>query len=145
MDIVHKSWKTTTPPLKKLLSRTITHSLSRQLNKTKFEVVFEGFLDPLNASSEQPDVIIYSKLENFRPVAAIEICTTEEFVEMLLLAKLLTESYKLKEFFIFNYEADQWYRLDEHGIDKSSSVSSLLSVDLKRMINLFPYDDLYSL
>lgn len=142
MDIIHKSWKITTPPLKKLLSHTITHSLSRHLDRTKFEVVFEGFLDSENSSSEQPDVVIYSKKQDFKPIIAIEVCTTEEIVEMVFLAKHLAETYQLREFFIFNYKTDQWLLIDRHGLQNSSSYSSFLSVDLKKMIDLFPFDKL---
>ena len=142
MDIVHKSWKITTPPLKKLLSRTITHLLSRHLNKNKFEVVFEGFLDSINSSSEQPDVVIYSNQDKLIPVVAIEICKSEEIIEMVLLAREIVKTYSLKEFFIFDYEASQWHLVDQTDDVRIGSFSQMLSVDLKRMVNLFPFDDI---
>lgn len=140
MDFVHKTWKFNTASEKKLLSRNVTHLLSHQLNKNKFEVVFEGYLDSFNSSSEQPDVVIYSKEKKLTPVIAIEFCKADEMVEMQLLGKHLVSHYSLCEFFIFNYETKKWLMMNKRGDAISDSYSLLLSIDLKKMVNLFPYD-----
>jgi hypothetical protein len=135
MDIVHKMWKASTPPLKKLFAKTITHQLSRNLDKKNFEVVFEGFLDSQIQSIEQPDVVIYSKLHGLAPLVAIEICQKEEVPEMMIIGKRLTETYSLKEFFIFDNGSDIWYRIDRNGNESINSMSAFLSLDLKNMTN----------
>jgi len=142
MDLVHKTWNVTTPPLKKLLARTITHLLSRQVDQNKFEVVYEGFLDAHNPEGEQADVVIYSKQSELKPAVAVEICSSTEELEMILLAKSLMEHYGLKEFFIYVLDTGSWKYISNDGRENNSSFSTLLSADLNRMINLYPYEDL---
>jgi len=139
MDIIQKSWKITTPPLKKLLSRTITHRLSQKLNKNLFEVVYEGFLDSHNPISEQPDVVIYSKQDYFKPVCAIEVCKASELLEMILIAKNNLQTHHLREFFIYVHESDTWYLINNSNTPEIiSSYSSLFSIDLRDTIRMFP-------
>ncbi len=139
MDIIQKSWKITTPPLKKLLSRTITHRLSREINKDNFEVVYEGYLDAHNLAGEQPDVVIYTKTD-LAPVMAVEICKADELLEMVLIAKNTLDHYPLKEFFIYDYESEKWYLVnDREDSPKQTSFSNFFSLDLRETIRLFPH------
>jgi hypothetical protein len=138
MNMMEKFWRVDTPPLKKLLAKTITYRLYRKLNKGSFEVVYESNLDPSNPDSEKPDVVVYSKKKYFMPVVAIEICNAKEIRETILEAGKMLTTYKLEEFFIFDYESDNWFFINEQGDKKLNSFSNYFSIDFNSLVELFP-------
>lgn len=74
-----KSWLPKISGTKKYLAVDIALQLSRIINRRKFEVVYEGFIDLHNIDSEQPDIVVYHKENNLQAVMIIEICSNENF------------------------------------------------------------------
>ena len=122
---------------KEFLSRVIANQLSRHLDFDNYDVKCEGCLEKENPASEKSDVVVYRK-DNFLPVAAIEICKTDDLTDSFVLSKKLRAQYALEEFFIYDYEADLWCR--EAKNFSQSGFSIFFNLDLKGMVSLFLTD-----
>jgi len=123
-----------TYPMKAFLSKVIANQLSRHLDFNNYDVKCEGCLENENPSSEKSDVVVYRK-DTFQPVAAIEICRTDDLTDSFVISKKLRNQYSLEEFFIYDYEADLWCR--EAKNFTQSGFSIFLNIDLKGMVSLF--------
>lgn len=134
----NKNWQSSIATTKKFLSRQITHRLSRKLDTSKFEAVYDGVLDVFNPFGEEPDVVVYKKENGIQPVVAIEICKKEDLLEMSIYARQLMIQHKLKEFFFYDVDEDCWSRLDHHEELVPSCVSNELSIAFDDMVVLFP-------
>lgn len=130
-----KSWSTgTLAGLKKLLARNFTYSLSRILDRHKYETVHEGYLDIHFNPEEQPDVVIYDSSGKCSPLVAIEICIENDALKLVDAGSYLLDHHPLREFFLFDYLNDRWFRFTRFSdsyeeTDFSDALGIRLSID----------------
>ena len=139
MNTLNNSWSTPAETTKKFLSRQITHRLSRFLDRQKFEAVYEGGLDAINPTQEEPDVVIYKKDGGLAPVVAVEICNKAQLPEMSRVANQLITRFRLNEFFLYTMDETRWYR-QSAGSPESipTCVSESLALAFDDTVILFP-------
>jgi hypothetical protein len=130
-----KSWLPIISGTKKFLAADLAFRLSRKINRRMYEVVFEGFIDPHNPESEQPDIVIYHKNESLRPVMIIEICDSENINASQRAIEMLSVIHCIDESFVYDLENDKWYLLKKGtGFFEESSFSELFDADLNRLL-----------
>lgn len=131
-----KSWLPLISGTKKFLAADLSHRLSRLINRRKFEVVYEGFIDLHNIDSEQPDIVVYDKEDNLHPVMIIEFCDNENAEDTFRTIEILSRIYHIRESFVYNIENNIWYELkngeDAFGI---STYSDFFKMDLNRLLH----------
>ena len=120
MEALSKNWNNGISSSKKFLSRTITHRLSHLLDSKAYEVVFEGHLN--THDENEPDVVVYQRGKEIKPVMAIEVCQHSEVSPMMNKAQSLMESFGLTDFFIYDRDTLGWTNL--HREAKSLIISS---------------------
>lgn len=120
MEALSKNWNNGISSSKKFLSRTITHRLSQLLDSKAYEVVFEGHLN--THDENEPDVVVYQRGKEIKPVMAIEVCQHSEVSPMMNKAQSLMESFGLTDFFIYDRDTLGWTNL--HREAKSLIISS---------------------
>src|SRR3954468_17739536 len=106
-----KSWLPIISGTKKFLAADLSFRLSRKIDRRIYEVVFEGFIDSHNPESEQPDIVIYHKNDNLKPVMIIEICDRENIESTCHVIETLSMIYHIDESFVYDLENDKWYLL----------------------------------
>jgi hypothetical protein len=112
-----KSWLPATSGTKKFLAAALSHKISKVLNRKKFEVVFEGFIDLHNFDSEQPDIVVYNKEENMNSVMIIEFCSKENLEPAFTTIEILSKIYHIRESFIYDIDKTTWHLL-KNGSEK---------------------------
>ena len=61
MAVLLRNWQDPETGRKKFIASVLLYHLSKKVNRNRFEVVQEGYLDLADLNSEQPDIIIYDK------------------------------------------------------------------------------------
>lgn len=135
-----KSWLPLLSGTKKFLAADLAHRLSRIINRRKFEVVFEGFIDLHNIDSEQPDVVVYHKENNFHPVMIIEICDKENIESTMRTIEILSKIYHIEESFIYDLENKNWLLLKNNSqVYEKSGYSDYFDFDINKLSNQVSY------
>lgn len=131
-----KSWLPLISGTKKFLAADLAHRLSRIINRRKFEVVYEGFIDLHNFDSEQPDIVVYNKEENLHAVLIIEICEKENLESTFRTIEILSRIYHIPESFIYDLENEKWFLL-KNGSEKfeTNSFSNYFDTDLNKLLH----------
>ncbi|MEO5569332.1 MAG: hypothetical protein ABIT08_09145 [Bacteroidia bacterium] len=133
---LEKSWLPPIAGRKKFFSSTFYHKLSQQLDKKRFEIVYEGYADPFDLDSEQPDVVIYDKKGGIAPALLIEFCNDSNQGDVLRTIQIISEVYEAKEAYVYNFQSDRWFRFSNVPEQKSeTSFSNLLGIDMKKTFN----------
>ena len=131
-----KSWLPVISGTKKFLAADLAHRLSRIIDRRKFEVVFEGFIDLHNIDSEQPDIVVYDKDENLRPVMIIEICDTAHVEASLRTIEILSNIYHIDESFVYDMENEKWFLFKKETLQaESGSFSEQFETDLNKLLH----------
>jgi len=130
-----KSWLPIISGTKKFLAADLAFRLSRNINRRTFEVVFEGFVDLHNPESEQPDIVIYHKNENLRPVMIIEICDVDNMENTTRAIEMLSVIYHIEESFVYNIADEKWYLLKKGSTRfEPGSYSEFFKTDLNKLL-----------
>lgn len=130
-----KSWLPPVAGTKKFLAANLAHRISRILNRRKFEVVVEGYLDLHNSDSEQPDIIVYEKDNGLKPVMMIELCGEPEYESTTRTMEILSGIYRVKESFVFHLATGKWLKTGlNHPITEESAFSSILKASLMDLL-----------
>ncbi len=130
-----KSWLPPAAGTKKFLAGNLAHRLSRILDRRKFEVVVEGFLDLHNTDSEQPDIIVYEKGSILKPVLMIELCGEAEFESTVRTMEILSGIYRVDESFVCQLDSGIWLKTGlDFTVPETSSYSSNLRTDLNELL-----------
>lgn len=130
-----KSWLPIISGTKKYLAADLAHQLSRIINRRKFEVVYEGFIDLHNIDSEQPDIVIYDKENNLKAIMIVEICDNENFLSTRRTIEILSQIYQLEESFIYNMDTEKWYLIKKGDLAfEANSWSLYFWIDLNKLM-----------
>jgi hypothetical protein len=130
MEALSKNWNNGIASSKKFLSRVITYRLSNLLDSKAYEVVFEGRLNTFDEN--EPDVVVYKRGKEIKPVMAIEVCRHNDVSPMILQAKSLMESFGLADFYIYDRDNLCWTNLRHEAkgfVISSSSFFKNVSLD----------------
>lgn len=130
---LEKSWLPPIAGRKKFFSSAFYHKLSQELDKKKYEVVYEGYADPFDLDSEQPDVAVYDKMNSVNPVLLIEFCNNSNEEDVLRTIQVIREVYEAKEAYVYNFQSERWYKFSNALEQKSdTSFSTLLGIDMNQ-------------
>lgn len=135
-----KSWLSLLSGPKKFLAADLSHRLSRIINRRKFEVVFEGFIDLHNIDSEQPDVVVYHKEDNLRPVMILELCNKENLDATMRTIEIISKIYHIEESFIYEMESKTWYLLKLNStVFEPRGYSDYFHIDINKLVSQASY------
>ncbi|GAB4009975.1 hypothetical protein GCM10028808_19830 [Spirosoma migulaei] len=102
----------------------------------QLEPLPETMLDEGQASPV-PDLILYDNEARTTPII-IEVCHSDGLRKDLkkVIALLDADDYGIKEGFVYDYVADQWYRYikGDGGLTQSTSFSEILQLDLNQFL-----------
>lgn len=88
-------------------------------------------------ASPVPDLILYDNEARITPII-IEVCHSDGLRKDLkkVIALLDADDYGIKEGFVYDYAADQWYRYikGDGGLTQSISFSEILQLDLNQFL-----------
>lgn len=133
---LEKSWLFPVAGKKKFFSSTFYHRLSQEIDKKRFDVIYEGYADPADLDSEQPDIVIYDRKENAkRPALLVEFCTTRNQDDVLRTMEIVSRIYRTREAYVYNLETNLWFKFAEGVLQKeASSYSNLLVMDMNKIL-----------
>lgn len=124
---------------KKFISRELSYKLSRYLDPSKFEAVYDGELDVFNSPGQESDIVVYGKENGLMPLVAIEICNKADVPEMSRFAQKLIRAFSLKEFFLYALDEKRWYRQTSSSAENTSSCrSESLALSFEDALTQFP-------
>ncbi|MEP7170566.1 MAG: hypothetical protein ABI855_14445, partial [Bacteroidota bacterium] len=130
---LEKSWLPPIAGTKKFFSSAFYHKLSQELDKKKYDIVYEGYADPFDLESEQPDVVVYDKKDSVTPALLIEFCNDNNEEDVLRIIQVIREIYEAKEAYIYNFQSDRWFSFSNADKQKSDvSFSKLLGIDMNQ-------------
>jgi hypothetical protein len=133
---LEKSWLPPIAGRKKFFSSTFYHKLSQQLDKKRFEIVYEGYADPFDLDSEQPDVVVYERKSGIGPALLIEFCNDSNQEDVLKTVQVISKVYEAKEAYVYNFQSDRWFSFVNVPEQKpETSFSRLLGIDMKKTFN----------
>jgi len=133
MKLFEKSWLQPISGLKKFTAINLTYSLSRLLNRRKFEVVNESYIDLHDFNSEQPDIIIYDINADYKPALIIEMTDHENFDSTILKMKIISKVYHIPDAFVFDLDEQKWFRVNGNNV-QSSSLSEKFGFNLENVL-----------
>jgi len=133
---LEKSWLPPIAGRKKFFSSAFYHKLSQELDKKRFDIVYEGYSDPFDLDSEQPDVIVYDKKNSVHPVLIIEFCTDSSEEDVLRIIQVIREVYEAREAYVYNVESERWFKFSNVTEETpNTSFNTILGIDLKQILN----------
>ncbi len=133
---LEKSWLPPIAGRKKFFSSAFYHKLSQELDKKRFDIVYEGYADPFDLDSEQPDVVVYDKKNSINPVLLIEFCNNSNEDDVLRTIQVIREVYEAKEAYVYNFQSDRWFKFSNATEQKSDAAfSSLLGIDMNKIFS----------
>ena len=136
MTHLEKSWLPPIAGRKKFFSSAFYHKLSQELDRKKFDIVYEGYADPFDLDSEQPDVVVYDKMNSINPVLIIEFCNDCNEEDVLRTIQVIREVYEAKEAYVYNFQSDRWFKFPNVPEQKAgTSFSNLLGIDMNITFN----------
>jgi hypothetical protein len=136
MTHLEKSWLPPIAGRKKFFSSSFYHKLSQELDKKRFDIVYEGYADPFDLNSEQPDVVVYDKKNSVNPILLIEFCNDENEEDVLKTMQVMSEVYEAKEAYVYNFQSDQWFKFCNLPEQKSNtSFSNFLGIDMNKIFS----------
>lgn len=112
-----KGWRGSTSGQKKFIASILAYELSRQLDRRRYEVVNESFIDINDLNSEQPDVVVYDKQDRYKPALVIECVSHDNRESAINTLDVLRTIYKLDEAFVYDIDHSDWYHL-RNGVNK---------------------------
>jgi len=125
-----KGWLTPFSSRKKFSSSALSYSLSKILDRRFFEVVHESNIDIHDLASEQPDVIVYDKKSDYKPLLLIEITNHRTLNDTLNSLKVMADVYHVPEAFVYDIDQQSWFRISDRIISKSSE-SNFFGINLQ--------------
>jgi len=112
-----KGWMGSTSGQKKFIASILAYELSRHLDRNRYEVVNESFIDINDLDSEQPDVVVYDKKDRYKPALVIECVNDDNRESTINTLEVLKTIYKIDEAFVYDMDHSDWYHLKE-GVNK---------------------------
>jgi hypothetical protein len=133
---LEKSWLPPIAGRKKFFTSAFYHKLSQEIDKKRFDIVYEGYADPFDLDSEQPDVVVYDRKGGFGPALLIEFCNDSNEEDVLRTIQVIREVYEAKEAYVYNFQSDRWFKFSNVPEQKSvTSFSNLLGLDMNKTFN----------
>jgi|GEM_PF-3356724 len=133
---LEKSWLPPIAGRKKFFTSAFYHRLSQEIDKKKYDIVYEGYADPLDLDSEQPDVVVYDKKNSVNPVLLIEFCNDNNEEDVLRTIQVIREVYEAKEAYVYNFQSDRWFKFSNMPEQKPGpSFSNLLGIDMNKIFS----------
>ena len=133
---LEKSWLPPIAGRKKFFSSAFYHKLSQELDKKRFEIVYEGYADPFDLDSEQPDVAVYDKENPINPVLLIEFCNNSNEEDVLRTIQIIREVYEAKEAYVYNFQSGKWFKFSNVPEQiPDASFSTLLNIDMNKIFS----------
>lgn len=124
-----KGWMEPASGQKKFIASVLAYELSKKLDRARFEVVNESFIDIHDIHSEQPDVVVYDKAANYRPSLIIECVNEASRSEVINTLEVLRNIYNFNEAFVYDIDRSEWYKVSENVNQESLSGQFLFSME----------------
>jgi hypothetical protein len=125
-----KGWLTPFSSRRKFSSSTLSYSLSKILDRRSFEVVNESNIDIHDLSSEQPDVIVYDKKSDYKPLLLIEITNHRTLNDTLNSMEVMADIYHVPEAFVYDIDQQSWFKIANRIVSRSAE-SSFFGINLQ--------------
>lgn len=135
MSVLLRNWQDPLTGKKKFISSVLLYHLSKRVDKARFEVVQEGYLDLMDLNSDQPDIIIYDKENGYHPVMLIEMVHAGEWEKMAGNIAVLKQLYQLKETFLYDLDSGKWSAIDTASIQSGFDYSRTFNIYLDSILN----------
>ncbi len=121
MKHFEKSWLSPLSGRKKFTAFNLSYSLSKLLDRKKYEVVNESYIDLHDLESEQPDIIIYDINADYKPALLIELTDHEGLDSTIRTMEIVSNLYHVPESFVFDFDKQNWYRVNGSNVLPTSS------------------------
>ena len=132
---LEKSWLLPVAGRKKFFTSAFYHRLLQEVDRKKFDAVYEGYADPSDLDSEQPDVVIYERKNGLKAALLVEFCSDNNEEETIRTMDIISKIYKAKESYVYNFQSGRWFRFSGTGEKESlTSYSNLLGIDMNTTI-----------
>ncbi|MBP7166069.1 MAG: hypothetical protein KBB64_00255 [Bacteroidia bacterium] len=135
MAVLLRNWQDPETGRKKFIASVLLYHLSKKVNRNRFEVVQEGYLDLADLNSEQPDIIIYDKEKGYHPVLLIEMVHSGEWEKMAGNISILKQMYQIEETFLYNLDLCNWSAIDTAAVHSGFDYSRTFNLYLDRVLN----------
>jgi hypothetical protein len=134
MEHLQKSWLLPLSGQKKFTASTLSYSLSKLLNRKDFEVVNESYVDIHDLNSEQPDVIIYNRNNDYKPAMMIELTNHSSLESTLHTIEIIAKIHHVPEAFVLDFDKQKWFRIAD-SVVTSSAASKVFGLDLQQILS----------
>ncbi len=126
------SWKDPEAGLRKFYAALFMFQFSKVVDRKLYEAVTEGYLNLFDSDSPQVELVIYDKVNGYKPAIIIDFSFGSTNVDQIALLENLRKLYSIEEVFIFNIDKQQWMKLASAA--EQSDFSSLLSIHLGKIL-----------
>lgn len=135
MSVLIRNWQDPETGKKKFIASVLLYHLSKRVNKTRFEVVQEGYLDLMDLNSDQPDIIVYDKQQGYKPVLLIEMVHSGEWEKMAGNIAVLKQVYQIGETFLYDLDSGKWSAIDTASVQSGFDYSRIFNIYLDSILN----------
>jgi hypothetical protein len=132
---LEKSWLLPIAGRKKFFTSAFYYRLLQELDRKKFDAVYEGYADPYDLDSEQPDVVIYDRKDVSKAALLVEFCSDSNEEDTIRTMDIISKIYKAKEAYVYNFQSGRWFKFSNPDEQVSTtSYSNLLGIDMNKTI-----------
>lgn len=132
MPQLKKSWLLPLSGQKKFITSVLGYRLSKEVDRGRFEVVTESFLDVHDLDSEQPDVVIYNKQKDYHADLIIENVTDDDLENAIRSMEIFRKIYHISEAFVLNISKMEWYKVGD--TTTRSDYSNVFNIKLDTLL-----------